>query len=140
MNRRVLTLALVVVAIVAGLQLTGCGRLRGKAGATGPKTTVDLTFIVASQDPALVKAFRIGDPVRIKDSGSLLGKITAVESTPTLMPTATSDGRLVASAVPDQVDIRVSVGEPVWVNSDFKLVSTLTYCEAKVLSITEAGK
>lgn len=156
MNRRVLALALVAIVLVAGLQLTGCTRLglRGAKGASGPKTDVQLTFLVPASDPGLVKSFRIGDPVRMKDTGNLLGKITAVEASPTLLPTPTSDGRVVASAVPDQVDIRVTVagsptlaqdgyrfdGEPVWVNSDLKLVSTLTYCEAKVLSITEAGK
>lgn len=156
MNRRAIALTLAAVLIVAGVQLAGCTRLglRRGAGNSGAKTNVELTFLVAAADPGLVKAFRIGDPVRIKDTGSLLGKITAVESTPTRMPTPTADGKLVAADVPNQVDIRVTVagsptialdgyrfdGEPVWVNSDMKLVSTLAYCEAKVASITEAGK
>jgi hypothetical protein len=142
--------------VVAGLQLTGCTRLglHGSKGSSGAKTNVQLTFLVPAADPGLVNGFRVGDQVRIKDTGSVLGKITAVDASPTLIPTPTSDGRVVASAVPDQVDIRVTVagsptlaqdgyrfdGDPVWVNSDLKLVSTLTYCEAKVLSITEAGK
>jgi hypothetical protein len=153
-KRRLLTLVLVAAVLVAGSQIVGCRRLRGAGAPSGQPAKVELTFIVTEADPALVKAFRIGDPVRIKDTGSLLGKITAVEATPMLQPTPTAAGQLVAAEVPDQVDIRVTVagspvmtqdgyrfdGEPVWVNSDFKLVSTLAYCEAKVLSIKETGK
>jgi hypothetical protein len=153
-NRRILTLVVAVALMLAGSQIAGCRRLRAATTPSGQSGNVVVTVVVKAATPGLETEFKSGDLVRIKASGSTIGSITSITTTPTLDTVGTSDGRLVAAEVPNQEDILLKIagtavqgddafrfsGERVWVNQDINFISPFVSFTGTVLEIKPAGK
>ena len=154
MTRRILALAIAVVLVAGVSTIVGCKRLQSAAKPSGQRTDVRLQLVMRGANLGLERQFKTGDMLRMKETGSVIGKIASVATTPTLDSVPTAEGKLVASVVPNEQDILFEVtgtavpgddgyrfdGERVWVNQDVKLVSPFVSFGAQVLSIEETGK
>ncbi len=100
---------LAAVALLAALPLAGCSRAsKGSAGggAAQPATTI----MVAQQiNPAVVPQFKVGEEVRNKDSGVVIGTIESVTASPTVQAVPTAAGNLKSAASPIYVDVRLKI-------------------------------
>jgi hypothetical protein len=153
-NRRMLALAIAAALVFAGVQLTGCSRLRAAAGPSGTASPVEVTVVIKGAMPGLEKQFKTGDAIRIKASGHTIGNLSSIGTTATLDSVGTADGKLVAAAVPNEEDITLQIagsavqgddayrfdGERVWVNQDLNLISPFVSFTGSVIDIKETGK
>lgn len=154
MKKRIVTLAVVLACVLAGSQLTGCSRLRAAARPAGSASDVTVTAVIKASPLGLEKEIHVGDTVRVKDSGSTIGKVASVTTSPTLDSVGTADGRLVAAVVPNEEDIWLTVagsavpgddgyrfsGERVWVNQDVKMITPFAFFTGTVTDIKETSK
>jgi hypothetical protein len=153
-KNRILTLAVIAVVLLAGAQLVGCTRLKAATGGSpGTPATVTMQVVVRGATPGIATQIHAGDVLRVKDTGSDVGTVQSVSTTPTLQAVPTAQGTLVASPVPNQEDIMLTIkgnakavnagytfdGESILVNQDVKFVTPLVTFTGSVLSIEGAG-
>lgn len=150
MDKRILTSMLAF--LLAVVPLAGCRRAAIGGSSAAPED-VEVVAVVRSEVPGLLRQFHAGDTVKSKESGSLIGTIASVSSTPTLVAVPTAEGRLVEAPSPNQNDITVRIkgravmtptgytfdGFHLYVTDAVKLMSPYVLFDASVLSIRKAG-
>lgn len=106
MTRRI---AIVLAAVLVVVAIAGCSGTG--APASGPVQTKTATVIILTQGvlPEIADSFAEGQTVRAKDSGALVGKITAIDRVPAVVPVPTSKGELNAASSPVTQDVRLTI-------------------------------
>jgi hypothetical protein len=152
-KKRILGLAAVTALLLCAVPVAGCHSVGVGAG-SGERRAVEVVVVFHGAPLEVVKQFRVGDTLKVKDTGSVIGQISAVTTTDTIQPTPDASGLLVAAVVPGQIDVLLTVkatptvtpdsyrfsGERVYVNQDIKFVTPLVSFTGTVLSIRETGQ
>ena len=92
MFRRSVIAALLSVVLLSGLGVVGCGDSSQSGGQNASTEPVVVTMFVRGALNQVVDAFEEGQEVRVKDSGTVVGTITAVEIVPSATAAPTSEG------------------------------------------------
>lgn len=138
--KRFLTTVLFSAAVLSLLVLPGCssGGSEGSGGATAAVTeTVELVLLAREAQPEVGESFEPGQPVRIKDTGTLLGEIVDVRVEGSAEAVPTSEGELVEQQSPVEVDVYLTVeGEATVSDAGFKFGNEFVYVNNDVKYLT----
>lgn len=124
-----------MIVVCAVLVVAGCG----PQASTGAAEPIELQLLVRGATPPTEQAFRVGDTVRIRESGTVLGTITGVDVEQSRIAVPDSDGVLRETRSPITVDINVTItgqavateqgylfeDEIVYVNNDTRYLTPL---------------
>ncbi len=146
--KRVLAALLTLVA----LTVTGCS---GPEAATSVTTQdVELVIFIRAAQPEIADSFEVGQQVRAKDTGVVLGEITDVIAEGSLAATPDSEGELHASRSPVLSDIRITVrgqavvdesgyrfgGQYIYVNNDIKYLTPFVQFSGIITRMQTVGE
>ncbi len=98
-----------VVALCAVVVLAGCSKGTKSSGLAGGSQHVTTIMVAQQVNPDVVGSFKVGDQLRHKDSGAVIGTIESVTTSPTVQAVPTAGGDLKASASPVIVDVRMKI-------------------------------
>ncbi|MBN2848987.1 MAG: DUF4330 domain-containing protein [Coriobacteriia bacterium] len=129
--KRTLAALLVLVALTAA----GCSR---QEAVTSEETQdVELVILIRAAQPEIADSFEVGQQVRVKDTGTVLGEITEVTVEGSLAATPDAEGELHASRSPVLSDIRLTVrGEAVVSESGYRFGSQYVYVNNDIKYLT----
>jgi hypothetical protein len=147
MKRAVLAATLLVL-VLAG---TGCSRV---AAVTQPTQPVTVTFVAHNVDPEVSANLKVGDALRLKDTGGAIGKIASLETSKSIQAVPTSQGSLVATASPLTDDVTITVetngvvddsgirvaGVPFFINDSQKLATSVVQFTGEIVGLKTASK
>jgi len=124
-----------MIVVCAVLVVAGCG----PRASTGTPEPMELQLLVRGATPPTEQSFRVGDTVRIRESGTVLGTITGVDVEQSRIAVPDSAGVLRETRSPITVDINVTIkgqavateqgylfeDEIVYVNNDTRYLTPL---------------
>ena len=108
MNRIALVIVTLLAASTVMLGATGCSRVSGVVSAQ-PTQPITVTIVAQRVNDPVPSQFHVGDPVKLKDSGALVGKIVSVSTSRTVEEVPTAIGTLRAANSPVTYDVTVQV-------------------------------
>lgn len=142
-------IVMVVAVVSVVLVVSGCGR----SGVSGTVQPVEIHLLAAGLTPPTEESFAVGDIVRMKASGTVLGTVTdvAIEQSPATV--ADSEGLLHESRSPLLVDVTLTIegeavmsekgylfsGEMVRVNDNVTYVTPLVLFEGRIVRMRVTG-
>lgn len=126
---------LAALLILAALAAVGCS---GPEAVTSAETRdVELVIFIRAAQPEIADSFELGQQVRAKDTGTVLGEITDVTVEGSLAATPDSEGELHASRSPVLSDIRITVrGQAVVDESGYRFGSQYMYVNNDIRYLT----
>ncbi len=155
MIRRLLTIApLALVLITTAALAAGCsGTASTGGGGDGSAEAVEVCIFVRGALPEVADSFVLGQEVRVKDTATVVGEITGVEITPSLMPVPTAEGELRAAESPVFMDVELTIrgeavvsdsgysfgGTNLYINNDIKYLTPYTLFGGVITSIEVVG-
>jgi hypothetical protein len=142
----------VALALVLAVTVTGCSN----GTVAEPVEPVVVELLVRGALPPVDEAFVVGQAVRVKDSGAVIGTITDVAVEPALMAVPDATGSLQAARSPVFLDIWLTIegeasvsdagyrfdGTNVYVNSDIEYLTPVTFFSGTIMSMkpVDAGQ
>jgi len=130
----VATFLLMVVLLMSG----GCasnGPMSGSGSAESAQVTVKI--LSTGVRPEVVDSFEIGQPVRVKETGSLVGTITSIESTLGAVSLGDSEGDLHVAQSPITRDIVLTVeGEATVSEEGYEFEDTFLHVNDNIVFLT----
>jgi len=149
--KRILVAALLLLSVA----LTGCGGPATTPGtAPGEVQDVELVMLIRAAQPEIGSSFEAGQPVRVKDTGTLLGEITDVRIEQSVSAIPDAQGELHAAESPVLVDIWLTVrgqatvsdagyrfgSEYVYVNNDIRYLTPLAQFAGIITEMQVVGR
>ncbi len=147
---------LIATLIVLAFALSGCGgSTSGTGGTAEPQLqNVELVMLIRAAQPEIGDSFKQGQPVRVKDTGTLLGEITDVRVEESLAAIPDAQGELHAARSPVLVDIWITIegqanvsdsgfqfgSEYVYVNNDIRYLTPLAQFAGIITRMKVAGQ
>ncbi len=154
--KRFLIAVTFAAAVFALVSLAGCSSGESTGGGTDTAATekVELVLFVREAQPEVADSFEVGQPLRVKDTGTLLGEITDVRSEGSRTAVPDAQGELHEQPSPVEVDIWLTVegeavvsdagfkfgNEFVYVNNDVKYLTPFTQFGGIILEMNVAGE
>lgn len=127
--------SLALVCLLSALLLVGCG---GELPTTSKQATpVKVTMLVMRVQPEVADSFKVGQEVRSKTTGALIGTITSVDATLAVLPLGDSEGNLHAARSPIQRDVVLTLeGEAVVSDTGFVFDGSTQYINEELVFLT----
>ena len=137
MSRRFVLAALLSVVLVSGLGVAGCDDSSQGDGQSAQAEPVVITMFVRGALNQIVGAFEEGQEVRIKDSGTVVGTITAVEIVPSATAAPTSEGELREANSPVFSDVTLTIeGEAIVSDKGYQFDGRYLYINDEISYLT----
>jgi hypothetical protein len=141
--------SLVVLALSLAVATAGC---TGGTAVT-QQQPVRVTLLIRQVRPPVEESFIVGQTVRIKDSGAVLGEITDVLVEPNLMAVPDSSGTLKEARSPVFKDVTITIegsaevsdagfrfgGTNAYVNNDIEYLTPLIMFKGVITSMKAIG-
>lgn len=136
------------------LPLVGCGA-RDAVAPVAPQDASEVRVVIYARDieDAMVGVFEPGQPVRIRETKTLIGTIESVEATEATTIVETADGQAVAASTPGKTDLRLTLSgqavvaesgnrfgnEAVYINDELQFVTPFLFFKGKIHQIEPTG-
>lgn len=150
MIRRSLFIAVLALAV---LTLSACSGDAGPVGGATGTRAVTVEMLIQDVLPEVGASFAEGQTVRAKDTGTVVGTITAIERVPAASSVPTAEGELKAADSPLTEDVRLTIegecvvsdagysfgGTYLYVNNEIKYLTPYTLFSGIITSIETVG-
>lgn len=125
------------VLIALALGLSACGQASDTTEGSSGARTVEVRMIVREVWPDVAQSFEVGDEVRVKNTGALVGEVTSVETTQSLFAVETAEGELNATENPVMQDVFLVIeGEAEVSESGYAFNGTNVYINDQIVYLT----
>lgn len=133
--------ALVTVLVAVSLSLVACGGGGSSSdggGGTAPETKqVTVTLMYRGALNEITESFKVGDELKVKDTGTLVGTITDVRVEPSKTAAPTSEGDLKEARSPIFSDVWLTVeGEAVISDAGAQFSGRYLYVNDEIVYLT----
>ncbi len=129
-----ITVAALLMAVL--MVVPGCSS-NGSAANTSSSTQVSVKMLMSRVQPEVAGSFKVGQQVRAKDTGALVGSIVSVEPTLAVVSLGDSEGQLHDARSPILRDVVLTVeGEAVESESGYEFDGAYRYINQEMVFLT----
>ena len=137
MLKRIMTAAALCALVAISLLAAGCDGDTPVVGDAPDTEEVVVEMFLRGALNQVVDSFEVGQEVRVKDSGTLVGTITAVDVVASRTSAPTSEGELLAAESPVFSDVTLTVeGEAVVSDNGYQFAGRYLYINEEIQYLT----
>lgn len=148
---KALKILLATALLLTAPMLAGCNDTPAAEQPGGRKVYV--TMVAEKVLPGIGDGVKVGDQLRVKNTGTVVGEIVAVDVSPHMQAVPTAEGTLKADAAPTLVDVWLTIegtavvsesgysfsGEYLYINSMQRYLTPTVSLEGIITSLEVAG-